>query len=49
VQQRTALRHRDIEPKLGGHDARQVRNLLRVLENVLAVARAPFHPADQLD
>src|SRR5436190_2774602 len=49
VQQRAAFGHGEVEPELGGHDAGKPRHFLGVLENVLAVARPPMHPADQLD
>src|SRR6185437_4437517 len=49
VEQRASARHRHVESKLRGHDAGQPGHLFGMLENVLAVARAPAHPADQLD
>src|SRR5829696_8036969 len=49
VQQRSATRHRDIESELRGHDSGKPRNFLRVMQDVLPVARPPSHAADELD
>ena len=49
VQQRAALGHCHIQPELGRHDAGKVGHLLRMLQNVLPVARAPLHAPDELD
>ena len=48
VQERSALRglHRRLD--LGGHDARELHDLERVLEHVLAVARPVAQPAEDL-
>src|SRR5687767_10312577 len=49
VEKRTASRHRDVEAELGSHDAGEPCHFLRVVEDVLTVARAPPHAADELD
>src|SRR5262249_35177165 len=48
VKQRTAARHVDVEAELRGHDPREPGDFLRMLENVLPVARSPAHSADEL-
>src|SRR5690606_9822121 len=48
VKQAGAPRHGLIDPQLGGDDAREVRHLHRVLEDVLAVARAELQAPEQL-
>src|SRR5436190_19032206 len=48
VQKRPALREVDVETELARHYPREPRDFLRVLENVLAVARAPMHASDEL-
>src|SRR5215213_3454894 len=49
VQQRATLGDGDVQSQLRSHDARKVGDFLRVLKDVLAVARAPLHPPDELD
>ena len=49
VEECAALGHRDVETELRRHDPREERDLLGVGENVLPVARAPLHAADELD
>ena len=49
MQDRGALGGLDVRLELSRHQARQVRDLERVLEDVLAVARAVVEPAEQLD
>ena len=49
VEQRAALRHDHVEPELGGHDAGEMRDFLRVMKDVLTVARAVLHATDQAD
>src|SRR5215203_4902225 len=49
VQQRATLGHGDVQAQLRSHDAGEVGDLLRVLKDVLAVARTPLHPPDELD
>src|SRR5436190_1508551 len=48
VQQRRPFRGLDAGAELGGHDARQVHDLERVLEDVLAVTRSEFEAAEDL-
>src|SRR5437588_6186382 len=48
VEQRTALGEMDVELQLGGHHAGEVGDFLGVLEDVLAVRSAVFHPSHQL-
>src|SRR6056297_413485 len=48
VHQARAPRHRLVEAQLRRDDARQVRHLDGVLEDVLAVAGAEVHPAEEL-
>ena len=48
VQQACALGGVNIRAQLGGHHARKVRDLDRVLQNVLAVARAVVQAAEHL-
>ena len=49
VQQRSPLREDDVESELARHNAGKPRHLLRVLQNVLAIARSPMHSSDKLD
>ena len=49
VQERRALRRLDSGAELRGHHAAEVDDLERVLEHVLAVARAVAEPAEDLD
>src|SRR5260221_424739 len=49
VQQRPALRHGHVEIQLRGHDAGEMRDFLRVIQDVLPVTRPPFHAPDELD
>ena len=49
VQQAGALRELDVDAELGGHDAGEVADLERVLEHVLAVARAELQAAERAD
>src|SRR5436309_209922 len=48
MQQRAALRERDVELQLGGHDAGEVGDFLGMLENVLPVGGPVLHPAHEL-
>src|SRR5688500_5937399 len=48
VEQRSSPGHRDGEPELGGHESGEPGDFLRVIEDVLAVARAPPRPANEL-
>ena len=47
VQQRAALRHGDVEAELRRHDPGEVRHLLRVVKDVLSVARPVLHAPDE--
>ena len=47
VEQCAASREIDIETELGGHDAGEPGNFLRVIEDILAVARSPTHAANE--
>src|SRR5687768_5594847 len=49
VKEGAEARHRDVEAELGRHYSGQPGNLLRVRQNVLAVARSPAHSSNQLD
>ena len=49
VQQAGALGSRHINTQLGGQQARNVRDLDRVVQNVLAVAGTVAHPAEKAD
>jgi hypothetical protein len=48
VQQRASARHVHVETELGSHDTSKPRHFLRVLKDVLAVARSPSHATDEL-
>ena len=49
VEQRRPLGGLDAHAELGGHDARQMTDLERMLEDVLAVARPVAQPSEHLD
>ena len=49
VEQRRALRRLHVRVELGRHQPAEVDDLERVLEDVLAVARAVVEPAEELD
>ena len=49
VQERTALRHRGVQPDLGGQGAGDVGRFDQVPQDVLAVGRPVLQPSEQLD